>query len=149
MTTPLRVTTSVHNQLKKEIEKKEKREREIFDIRNRINMVIDGLDNNMERLGQIIDPATRSTMFLHTLLTSFDFLIPLAEWGLSGGKKDVMTQDIKKKSQETMNKVKHELNNIMLLCQSAMYAPDHPIGKKVISRIKSEYEKNEKSFGSK
>ena len=142
--------TKIEEEIKREYERKLKikREDEILSIRNKINFFINGLDNNMERLGQIMDPTIRSTIFLHTLLTSFDFLTPFVFMILSDGKKDVMTPDIKKKSQVTMDRVKHELNNIMLLCQSAMYAPEHPIKIKIVDKIKLEYEKNKKSFDS-
>ena len=119
------------NRIKEEKEANNKLYRNIFE----------GINNYLERLDIILDPPTRSLLFLNTMLLVTDNIMPWVESLTTHSKSHYLTSENIDYGKKILDKLKKEFGNLMNVAQYAMYSPDHPIGKKILDKLSNKYTK--------
>ena len=125
------------------IRQKEKKKEEELKNQKQTNLryqaVLEGINNYIERLDLILDPPTRSLLFLNTMLLITDNITAWLEIGLTNGDVTLLTETSKEKGKVVIGKLKKEFSNLMNVAQYAMYSPDHPVGKKILGQLQNKY----------
>ena len=117
-----------------EAERKEKERKERnMTIRIGVGMAL----SLITRQQTVDDPATRSMMFVDKLLMIMDGTMPFLN---SLRYRYDLPTDIVSSMEKVHKQIREEVNRLMQWVQNPHYGPDHPYGKHLMQRAKSDFE---------